>query len=430
MSPALAFLLQEVRREAGFDGMAFGEEELSTDRAQVEKLITAVAARSGLELNAFERDEILRHLEGERRPFGVLQDLVDDEAVSDVIVTDFSRVSVQQGRRNLSTDVSFASSEIYEAFVERLLARAQTSYSTKQPICDGMIGAFARVHAVHKCICESGPYLTVRLNRFPTVQLDDMRETGLAPEPVLDYLRALIRQGRTILVVGEVATGKTTLTRALAAAIPESESILVIEDTPEIRLAHPHVRYVSTRAENGDGAGRIAPAECIRGGMRMAMNRIIFGEIRDAEAAEAFIDVCSSGHPGLSTIHARSAGDALTRLELFLGRAQRGVGRGVISEQIVAAVQVVVFLAICPFTGRRRIVEVTEIGPVADERIREREIFRYEPNDGAASWRVVNRTSAHREALERAQAPVILSSYPTRLELHSAVSSEEGRLAC
>ena len=108
----------------------------------------------------------------------------------------------------------------------------------------------------------------------------------------------------------------------VAATVPEDESILVIEDTPEIRLEHPHVRYVATREANTDGAGRVTPSECIRAGMRMAMNRIIFGEIRDAEAAEAFIDVCASGHPGLSTIHGRSAIEAVARLELRIHAAE------------------------------------------------------------------------------------------------------------
>jgi pilus assembly protein CpaF len=420
MSPGLTFILQEVRREIGFDCP-----DGAPDRARLNAFITAVAARCGLELNEFEHDEIVRHFEREQRPFGVLQELVDDEAVSDVIVTDFYRVAVQQGRRNLATDAAFPSQEIYEAFVERLLARAHTAYSTKQPICDGMIGDFARVHAVHKCLCESGPYLTIRLNRFPTVALGDLRDAGLAPEPLLAYLKALVQHGRTVLVVGEVATGKTTLTRALASSIPESEAILVIEDTPEIRLDHPHVRYVSTREENCDGAGRITPAECIRGGMRMAMNRIIFGEIRDAEAAEAFVDVCASGHPGISTIHARSAADAVTRLELFLGRAQRGVDRAVISEQIVTAVQAVVFLGICPHTGRRRIMEVKEIGPVADGVIRVREIFRYELQDSLPAWRAMSKVSAHRSAIERGPDGVVLSAYPALLELQSAQLMKE-----
>jgi pilus assembly protein CpaF len=157
----------------------------------------------------------------------------------------------------------------------------------------------------------------------------------------------------------------------------------------------------------------------------MAMNRIIFGEMRDAEAAEAFIDVCASGHPGLSTIHARSAAEAMTRLELFLGRAQRGVVRQVLSEQIATAVQVIVYVDICAATGRRRVMEVKEIGPVADGVIRQRDIFQYHVHHGIPSWRVVNRVSAHREMLEQDEPGLALAQLPANLELAGSLQYRE-----
>jgi len=431
MSPALVYILQEAQRELGF-GLShnLGGEDLRLGSSEGRtgnriEIINRVAERLGFTLSPYERDEVLSHLEQETKPFGILQALVDNPQISDIIVSSYSKVSVQQGRRNFSTDLSFPNQEVYEAFVERLLQRAGANYSTRTPISDGMIGAYARIHAVHRSLCESGPYLTIRLNRYAAVEIEDLVRNGMAPRAVFDYLRAIVHTGQTLLLVGEVGTGKTTLSRALAGSIPIDESILVIEDTPEIRLQHPHVRYVRTRIENSDGAGRVTPQECIRGGMRMAMNRIIFGEIRDAEAAEAFVDVCASGHPGISTIHARSAGEATTRLELFLGRAQKGVGRAVLSEQIVTAVQVIVFVDYCRQTGQRRIYEVKEIGPVADGVIRQRDIFRYQVVDGAPTWRVLNKVSAHRDLIEGLSVPVSLSALPGTLELSEEVGFRE-----
>lgn len=415
LSPSLAHIFEDVQRELGYLVENAAQLQIAGN-AEIEKLIRKIAEQHGFELTSYERDQILEYLERENKPFGLLQELIDDPSVSDIIVTNFAKVAVQQGRKNYLTDIAFPSPEAYEAFVERLLQKAGSAYSTKKPIADGMIGV-ARIHVVHRALCESGPYLTIRINRFSSVSIEDLVKAGLAPRPLFDYLRAIIRTGHTLLIVGEVGTGKTTLARALASSVPSHECILVIEDTPEIKLDHAHVRYLTTREANTDGAGRITPSECIRGGMRMAMNRIIFGEIRDAEAAEAFIDVCASGHPGLSTIHARSAEEAVDRLELFLGRAQRGANRDVLSEQVATAVQVTVHVNVCKITGKRRVMEVREIGPVADGVIRQREMFRYQTVQGMPSWKLLNKISAYRELIEQGEGGIQLSALPAVIEL-------------
>ena len=426
LSPVLSHVLDEVRRDLGW---RIGDSSSARVYPDLSGTITDAARKLGVELSSFERDEVLMHLEGDWQPFGILQPLVDDPRVSDIIVSSASCVSVQQGRKNIRTQLRFPDQRSYEAFVERLLHRAGTAYSTKQPISDGMVGSLVRVHAVHRSLCDQGPYLTIRVNRFTSVSLQDLVVAGLAPNAVFEYLRSIVGIGRTILLVGEVGTGKTTLARALAATIPQDESILVIEDTPEIRLDHPHVRYVTTRNENLEGTGKVSPAQCIRAGMRMAMNRIIFGEIRDAEAAESFVDVCASGHSGLSTLHGRCAADAVTRLELFLARAQKSADRSLLSAQVATAVQVVVVVDVCKHTGLRRIMEVREIGPVADGVMRHRDIFGYRVTEGHPQWHVGSRVSAYREAIEKAPYRFKLTNLPEFLELPLDVSYREAALS-
>jgi pilus assembly protein CpaF len=368
-------------------------------------VIRSAGERIGITLSNHEIDQILAEVEKQRHVFGPLQDFVDDPSISDIIVSSFDKVSIRQGARNVRTDMRFPDQRSYLAFVERLLAHAGASCTTRQPVADGVIGSLARIHVVHGSVCEGGPYLTIRINRFPIVRIADLKSGGLAPQAAFEYLNGIVKSERSILIAGEVGAGKTTLARALGAQIDPSHAIVVIEDTPEIRLEHPHVRYIRTRPDNSEGIGRVAPGGCIRAAMRMAMNRIIFGEIRDPEAAESFIDCCASGHAGLSTIHARSALDAVARLELFLARNQPGAQRGVYLEQIASAVQVVVYLEICRASGLRRISQIKEIGPYVDGVLRQRDIFTYQFRDGRPGWKAAHRFSVFRAAPESRAVP-------------------------
>lgn len=422
-SPIVGYVIEEARRALAFQ--CAGEADWPA-YSEMEEIVKKSSKRLGFELSALEIDAVINHLQEENASFGILQTLVDDREVTDIVVSDFSKITVQQGRRNYRTSLSFPNQDAFEKYVERLLARAGTQCTTKQPIADGMLGESVRVNVIHRALCSGGPYLTLRINRFSSVDENDLANAGMASPEMLRYLTKLVRENKSILIMGEVGTGKTTLARALASAISIEESILVIEDTPEIKLEHPHVRYITTRQENQEGIGRVTPAHCIRAGMRMSMNRIIFGEIRDAEAAEAFVDVCASGHSGLSTIHARNIADGITRLELFLSRAQPGIDRTVLSAQISSAVSVIVSVKMCPITGVRRINEVKEVGPVADGVLRLREVFRYVHEVGALGWRVVTKSSLFRDTIESGAAPIDLAKFPDILRCSNSKLKHEG----
>lgn len=412
--PALQLILHETRRE--IVRLKSGDAKQQVPNQEISSIIQQCARRLGLQLNRLESDQILSHLERESHPFGPLQELIDDQSVSDIIVINYSTVFAQRQRQNAPTHISFPSQGSYEAFVERLLQRCGSSYSTKQPIADGMYGNHARIHVVHRCLCESGPYLTIRINRFGQVTMRELIDSGLAPKPVFNYLEQAIQSHCTVMIAGEVGTGKTTLIRALCSIIPADQSVLVIEDTPEIKLFHPNVRYLTTRGYNLEGIGGITSSQCIKAGMRMAMNRIIFGEIRDAHAAESFIDVCTSGHSGLSTIHARSAQEAIARLQLFLRQARPGTSQQDAAEQLASAISIIIYVNVCHLTGRRRIFEVKEIGPIADNILRQRPIFNYQPITGEPVWKLMSRMTAIKDQ----QGEVFpLNRYPSEIYLHN-----------
>ena len=351
--------------------------------------------------------------------FGVLRPLIDDEGVSDIIMASPSTIFAKKGTKIIKSPVIFPNKAKYEELIDRMLAVADNSYSISKPIVDGMVTPMVRIHAVHEVLCEEGPYVTLRISRFNSLKYADLIRGTMAPKEILAYLRGILLSGNTILIAGEVGTGKTSLIRGLASTISENESILVIEDTAEIKIDHPVVRYVRTRLSNIEGVGKVSPGECIKAGMRMAMNRIIFGEIRDPEAAESFIDVCVSGHPGMSTIHARSAEDAVIRLELLLARQQSGVDRFALREQVASAVQVIVLAELCRETGQRRISEVIELRRGTDGNpIETQEIFRYSVSGGMPVWKVVNRKSFFHESLKEFEGgSALLTNTPDWLTL-------------
>lgn len=348
--------------------------------------ISKPAKDSGPERTQAPSAQAVRELLRDPNLFGVLKPLVDDQSVTDIIVSQYNQVTVKRAGKTENVTQGFASGSALEAYVDRLLNAAGTGYSLAKPIVDGHIGPYIRIHAVNAVLCEGGPYLAIRLSRFRSVTGEDLINNGMASPQLLAYLREAVFGGSTVLVVGEVGTGKTTVLRGLASCISFAESILVIEDTPEIRIEHPHVRYLRTREANVEGFGRIQPSDCIRASMRMAMDRVIFGEIRDPDAAEAFVDICSSGHPGLSTFHARGVLDAVSRLRLLLSRKQPGVGSEALTAEVATAVNVIVHTGLCRKTGRLRIMKIVEIATDSDGKLIHQLVFQYDLKGNDPSW--------------------------------------------
>jgi len=385
LSGSSRFIIAQARQQLAqtdLEGRSPSEKELF-------QVVQSVEEREQEILSEQERTTVVATLSRSFEDFDVLTRLVDDLEVNDIIVRSYDDISIQKGRANFQTGLAFSDPESYKAFVEQLLKRAGKSCTVANPVVDAAVGSEIRLCVTHESLTPEGvsPLLTIRLARHSDCTLSALEQFGLAPKEIMSYLSALIESGEcTILIAGEVGTGKTTLVRALAAKIPEHEAILVIEDTQEIKLPRKFVRTILTREANSEGAGRVSPAQAIRTGMRMAMNRIILGEMRDGEAAESFIDASASGHPGVSTIHARSARDAIARLELFLSRAQSNVSIDTIRRQISSAVSVVVYLGVDSANRQRRILEVVEVGSASEGLIQISPIFEYLIEEKSPTW--------------------------------------------
>lgn len=401
LTPSAKYIAAETKKRIG-QRQAFSTAK-TPDEEQLLKLVQMVETAEGEDLSAVERTAVVASLSASLEHYDLLTPLVQNPEINDIIVRSYRDISIQIGRRNIKTDLAFPDQNSYLSFIENLLKRAGKACTLATPVVDAAIDPSVRACVTHESFSPagSGPMLTLRIARHGAISLDGLALYELAPRAVLEYLGALVRSSAaTVLVAGEVGTGKTTLIKALAGTIDEEEAILVIEDTHEIALERPFVRTLLTREANTEGTGRIAPAQAIRTGMRMAMNRIILGEMRDAEAAEAFIDVCASGHAGMSTIHARSARDALSRLELFLLRAQGNIGVETVRRQIANAVSAVVYLGLDKEEKKRRILNLVEVGTASDGAVQISPIFSYHAELPRPYWLREGGLSLHQELLQ------------------------------
>jgi len=389
MTPAAKYVIREARKHLG-KKQAEGDTSTSPSEDELYSLVKFVEEYEGEELTARERTAVVAALSSSLEHYDILNSLIENPEVNDIVVRSYNDISVQANRINIQTDLSFPDQETYKSFIENLLKRAGKSCTTATPVVDTAIDTNVRACVTHESFSPkgSGPMLTLRVARHKDITLDGLVQYELAPREILNYLNTIMCHGKkTVLIAGEVGTGKTTLVKALASKIPEDEAILIIEDTHELVLNRKFVRTLLTREANTEGVGRISPAQAIRTGMRMAMNRVILGEMRDAEAAESFIDVCASGHSGMSTIHSRSARDAISRLELFLARAQGHADSSTIKKQIANALSVIVYLGVDAEDKKRRVLEVLEIGASNDGAIQISPIFSYQKKNGIPSWK-------------------------------------------
>ena len=380
-------VVREAKKIMSTMGKNLGNGKAPSEKNLIE-IVRSVEEAEGEDLTIRERDQALRAIAASLDHYDILTPLIQNPAINDIIVSAFNDISIQLERRNVQTDIAFSDHQSYLAFIEGLLKRVGKSCTVAMPVVDVAVDPSIRACVTHESLSPlgMGPLLTLRISRFKSISLKGLESLGVAPTEIFQYLSGLMKVNEgALLIAGEVGTGKTTLVRALAGTIEEDEAILVIEDTNEIDLHRNFVRTILTRESNLEGVGKVSPAQAIRAGMRMAMNRIILGEIRDGEAAEAFVDVCSSGHSGLSTIHAKSARDAVSRLELFLSRAQGDVGMETIRKQIANAITGVVYIGIDSINGKRRVLSVYEVESASDGNVRMGPMYQYS-SDGRVHW--------------------------------------------
>jgi pilus assembly protein CpaF len=389
LSPLASEILRAARSELGKNAE---QQQAQFDAVATERDVATAIDRAMTnykeQLSEVERAELIVHLRTDLLGWGVLQPLIDDPNVTDIHVYDFRTVVCQRGKVSESTALQWPTREAYAAFIDRLLMRIGKSLSTQQHTVDGAFPDGTRVCAIHESVCVGcGPLLSIRVPRISHTTLEMLVGFGLAPQLVIDYLAAITRWGQaTMLIAGETGTGKTTLLKGLSTQFDPIESIVTVEDTPELNFKHSFLRSLVSRPPNVEGVGEVTLQEHIKATLRMTPNRVILGEMRTPQAAEAFLESAQTGHTGMSTLHARNARETLVRLESLLGRVQKSVAIDIIRQQIALAVDVIVWMFRDKTTGRPRIGEVIEVGHFVEGSIQVKPIFKYDLTQEQPTW--------------------------------------------
>ena len=343
-------LVERRRAEAASGGELGPLPEVVGDLVDEDAAILEATTRSRL------CELILREAVG----LGPLEELLADPSVEEVMVNGHDRVYVERGGRIERAEIAFPSEQALRDAIERILTPLGRRVDELSPMVDARLEDGSRVHVVIPPLVVDGPSRSIR--RFTAVRPGprELVELGTLTEELHDELAAAVAARRSILVSGGTGSGKTTLLNALSSFIEPNERVVTIEDAAELRLRQPHVVRLESRPPSVEGRGEVTIRDLLRNALRMRPDRIVIGEVRGPEALD-LLTALNTGHGGaLSTVHANSPADALSRLETLALMAGVGLPHEAVREQVGRGIDLVVHLARSP-RGERRVTEVGEV---------------------------------------------------------------------
>lgn len=332
-------------------------------------------------VDAVRRDGLLQTVLDEALGYGPLQPLLADDSVTEIMVNGHDEIYVERQGRLHRHSIVFSSESALMAVMERMVAPLGRRLDENMPLADARLPDGSRVHAAIRPVSVRGPVLTVR--RFPVRRpgLDELISLGALDADMAGFLAQCVRFRRNIVVAGGTGSGKTTLLNALSHCIDRHERVITIEDAAELHLQHEHRVILEARPPNQEGQGAIPIRELVRNALRMRPDRIIVGECRGAEALD-MLAAMNTGHEGsLTTLHANSPRDALSRLETMVLMAGMDLPLAVVREQIAASVDILVQLVRLT-DGRRVVSEVTEVCGIESQCLQTMMLFTHDRRSG------------------------------------------------
>jgi pilus assembly protein CpaF len=334
------------------------------------------------------RDELVDAVADEVLGLGPIEGLVDDAAVSEIMVNAPDQVFYEKEGRLYLSSVRFRDDQHIMRIVERIVAPLGRRVDESSPMVDARLPDGSRVNVIIPPVAPKSPVITIRKFRVDKMTIEDLIQVGSLTRDLAEFFRACVQVRLNILVSGGTGTGKTTMLNALSSFIPDTERIITIEDPTELRFQQGHVVSLEARPASLEGKGEVTQRDLVRNSLRMRPDRIIIGEVRGPEAFD-MMQAMNTGHEGsLSTVHANTPRDALSRIENMVLMAGLELPVRAIREQISSALHIVLQIARLP-DGTRRITRVSEITGMEGDVITMQDLFRFNQRGIDSDGRVV-----------------------------------------
>jgi len=362
-------------------------------QAEVGDIVVEELAKQNHALNHAERKQLVNDVLDELLGLGPLEPLLKDPTITDILVNGHDRVFVERYGTLEASPVRFKDERHLIRIIQKIVSAVGRRVDESSPLVDARLADGSRVNAVVPPLALDGSLLSIRKFAKVPIGMDRLVEIGSIPVQVAEVLKAIVASRRNVLISGGTGSGKTTLLNAMSAFIDNRERIVTIEDSAELQLQQVHVARLETRPRNIEGKGEITQRDLVKNALRMRPDRIIVGEVRAGEAFD-MLQAMNTGHDGsMTTIHANTPRDALSRVEQMIGMSGIDIPARSSRAQVASAINVVVQVQRLA-DGRRRLMSVSEITGMEGEVVTMQEIFRFRQTGMTADGAVQGRFEA------------------------------------